>query len=113
MTTTSSHKVNSGSSLDDGLEVGDKESSTEGPLISLLSRLKLLHPSDFARKRKVVTNHPPKGKRPWHGSTAAEPKGVTACKRVREFADEPLCVSQQKLFCNSCREELSPKMSRD
>ena len=41
-------------------------------------------------------------------ATAAEPKGVTASQRVREFADEPVCVSLGKFFC---REELSLKIS--
>ena len=70
-----SHEVDAVSSLDESL--GDEESSSsvaEGApnaVVSLLSRLKSLRLSDFARKRKVVTN-PPTGKCPCHGSTAAE-----------------------------------------
>ena len=94
--TAASHEVDAGSSLDDSLDVGDEESSTEGPVVSLLSPLKAPHPSDFARKRKVT--NPPKGKCPCRGSTAAEPKGVTASQRVKEFAEEPLCVSQGRNF---------------
>ena len=71
-----SHEVDAVSSLDKSL--GDEESSSsvaEGApnaVVSLLSRLKSPpRLSDFARKRKVASN-PPTGKRPCHGSTAAE-----------------------------------------
>ena len=88
-----SHEVDTVSSLDESL--GDKQSSSsvvEGApnaVVSVLSRLKSSCLSDFARKRKVATN-PPTGKRPCCGSTAAEPKGITAYQRVKEFQDEPL-----------------------
>ena len=74
-----SHKVDAVSSLDESL--GDEKSSSsvaEGApnaVVSLLSRLKSPHLSDFARKRKVTTN-PPTGKRPCRGSTAAEQKSI-------------------------------------
>ena len=45
------------------------------------------------------------------GSTTAESKHINACQRVKEFPGQPLCVSNKKLFCNACREELSLKMS--
>ena len=100
-----SHKVDA---VDESL--GDKESSSsvaEGApnaVVSLLSRLKSSRLSDFARKRKVVTN-PPTGKRPCRGSTAAEPKTITTYQRVKEFPDEPLHASYRKLFCNSFHEQ--------
>ena len=74
----------------------------------LRSRLKAPRASDLARKRKVAVN-PPKGKRGCRGATAAEPKNITALQRVKEFPDQPLqmCVSNRKLFCNACREEMS------
>ena len=55
--------------------------------------------------------NPPKGKRGCRGVTDAEPKNITALQRVKAFPDEPLCVSNSKLFCNACREEMSLKMS--
>ena len=70
-----SHEVDAVSSVDESL--GDEESSSsvvEGApnaVVSLLSRLKSPPLSDFARKRKVVTN-PSTGKCPCCGSTAAE-----------------------------------------
>ena len=79
-------------------------------VVSVLSRLKAPRASDLARKRKVAVN-PPKGKRGCRGATAAEPKNITAQQRVKEFPDQPLCVSNRKLFCNACREEMSLKMS--
>ena len=97
------------SSVDDSR---DEQSSAEGPAVPLLSKLKSPRLSDLSRKRKVATNPPPKGKRPCRGYTAAEPRGVSASQRVKEFAGDPLCVSLGKLFCNACREELSLKSER-
>ena len=58
-----------------------------------------------------VATNPPKGKRGCRGATAAELKNITALQCVKEFPDEPLCVSNRKLFCNACREEMSLEIS--
>jgi hypothetical protein len=55
--------------------------------------------SEIARKRKVLLNPPPKGKRRSRGHGTFDPKSVTPMQRVKEFSDENLCVSNKKLFC--------------
>ena len=44
-------------------------------------------------------------------ATTAEPKSINPQQTVRQFPGEPLIVSNEKLFCNACREQLSMKMS--
>ena len=75
---------------------------------SLLTILKAPKQSDLTRKRKVAVN-PPTGKRKCKSN-----KGLASVKphqRTNEFPNESLVVSHGKLFCNSCREELSLKKS--
>ena len=88
-------------------------SSSSTGVGSILDRLKAAAPSEPSRKRKVGTNPPPKGKRTCrgHGGTASEPKGVSPSQRVKENPDEALTLSNGKLFCSACREELSLKSS--
>ena len=108
---TTSQEVDGGSSSDDSQrDEASSSSVSKDKSVSVLSRLKAPRASDLARKRKVAAN-PPKGKRSCRGATAAEPKNITSLQRVKEFPDEPLCVSNRKLFCNACREEMSLKMS--
>ena len=69
--------------------------------------------SDIARKRSVDRN-PPNGKkrsRRSRGDGASEPKLVNPHDRVKEFPNQSLTVSNKKLFCLACREELSLKRS--
>ena len=112
--TTSGQEVDAISSSDEWQGDVEGSSSTDQPerpeVVSLLNRLKAPRTSDLARKRKVAVN-PPKGKCGCRGVTAAEPKNITGLQRVKAFPDEPLCVSNSKLFCNACREEMSLKMS--
>ena len=75
---------------------------------SLLTVLKAPKQSDLTRKRKVAVN-PPIGKR-----KCKSVKGLASVKplqRTNEFRNESLAVSNGKLFCNSCREEVSLKKS--
>ena len=74
-------------------------------VVSLLSRLKAPRPSDFARKRKIAAN-PPSGKRRSRGASDTELTSIKPEKRVKEHPNEPLTVSNGKLFCRGCREEL-------
>lgn len=74
---------------------------------SILDKLKAPKQSELNRKRKVHVNAPPKGKRRARGEGANEPKSISASQRVREFPNESLTVSHNKLFCAACREELS------
>ena len=42
---------------------------------------------------------------------ASDPKSVTPSQRVKQYKGENLTVSNRKLFCLACREELSVKNS--
>ena len=82
-------------------------SSTENSSApSILDRLKAPRLSDLTRKRKIDAN-PPKGIHRARGKGVNEPKSVSASQRTREFPKECLTVSSNKLFCTTCREELS------
>ena len=74
---------------------------------SLLPHLRAPRLSDLARKRAVHRNPPPLGKRRSRGRGANEPKSVTPRQRMNEHPGECLTVSNKRLFCRACREELS------
>ena len=88
---------------------GESEALSEGnTVVSLLDKLRSPVPSELARKKKVPTNPPPVGQKHLKGGSACTVlKSVSPQDRVREFADDSLCVSAGKLFCRACREELS------
>ena len=77
------------------------ESSSAPAALSMLDK-----PGSLMRKRKIDANPPPKGKRRARGEGANEPKNVSASKRVSEFPKESLTVSNKKLFCTACCQEL-------
>lgn len=85
-------------------------SDLDSGVTTLLSRLKRPTASDLARKRKVQTN-PPIGKKTSKGSTAYDPKSVSPAERVKAYPKERLCVSNNKLFCTACHEQISLKKS--
>lgn len=89
-----------------GFSSTSESSSDAGP--SILDRLKAPQQSDLTRKRSIDSN-PPKGKHRARGEGLCEPKSVSALQRIREFPGEHLVVSNKKLFCKACREELSLK----
>ena len=63
------------------------------------------------RKRKVKV-HPPVGKkRRTKAKTDSDLKSVSPAQRVREFPEQLFTVSNDKLFCSACREELGLKAS--
>ena len=70
-------------------------------VVSLLSKLRSPRPSDFARKRKIAAN-PPCGKRRSRGKMDTDLKTIRPEKRVRDYPNEPLTVSNGKLFCRGC-----------
>ncbi len=80
-------------------------------ITSLLDRLKSPEPSHLARKRTITGNMPPVGKKRGKGATAGDPKSVSPAERVKAYPNEPLTVSNKKLFCSGCREQLSLKKS--
>ena len=78
---------------------------------SLLSRLHSPTPSDLSRKRKVVQNLPPVYRKKGKGSVVVNPKSITPAERVKTYSSEQFIVSNNKLFCSACREELATKKS--
>ena len=60
----------------------------------------------IARKR-AIDRSPPKGKKLSRVEGVRAPKSVAPRQRAREFPNESLTVSNGKLFCQACREELS------
>ena len=68
--------------------------------------------SELVRKRKVDKN-PPKGKKKSRGSCTcvSNPKTITPQQRVNQYKNEFFSVSNKKLFCQACRDELSVKSS--
>ena len=95
-------------------ESGEECEGPEGPgsVPSLLAKLRAPKPSELARKRKVATNYRRGGKRRCTtSSSSSEPKSVTPQQRVRQFPNEELVVSNRRLFCRACREEISLKSS--
>ena len=78
---------------------------------SILDRLRSPTPSDLARKRKIRQNLPPKGVKRGKGRGFADPKGVVPADRVRNYPEESFTVSNNRLFCSACREEVATKKS--
>lgn len=79
---------------------------------SRLPRLKIPKSSELARDRKTQCNPAP-GKFPRRprGHGTYDPKSVPPAKRVKEYPGEYLSDSNDKLFCNACREEIGLKSS--
>ena len=77
---------------------------------SLLDILKSPAQSSLSRKC-VVARNPPHGKQKSWGSSTNDPKSVKPAQRVKEYKDEPFTVSNCKLFCMGCREEICVKKS--
>ena len=67
--------------------------------------------SELARKRKVAINAPPKGKRSASGRNSNAIVNIKPDKCVREYSSEHFAVSNGKLFCEACREQLPLKKS--
>lgn len=88
-----------------------ESSSTSSGVTSLLSKLRAPLPSDLARKRKIRSNNPPKGAKRGKGAVVADPKSIKPTDRVRVYPDELFKVSNNRLFCMACREELATKKS--
>lgn len=103
-------------SLSSGAELGDVESdfsqsgASEQRVFTMMDYLRQPQASTLARKRKVATN-PPKGLKRSKGVTTNDPKSVCPSDRVKAYPNELFKVSNKKLFCSSCREELSLKRS--
>lgn len=65
--------------------------------MSLISQLRPANPSEFARKRKVDRNPPPKGKRKSRRHGTVGPKSVSHSQRVHEHLGKYLTVSNKQV----------------
>ena len=103
--------MSSNTELSSNAELGDVESNTESSesgVASILNYLKPPKASTLARKRKIAVN-PPMGLKRSKGTASNDPKSVRPVDRVKSYPQEPFSVSNKKLFCLSCREELPLK----
>ncbi len=102
--TSGNHSSTSAPSTSDSALEQVQQDST----VSFVDRLRCPKPSELARKRKVACNPPPRGKRKSYGGRGTSgPKSITPRQRASEHPEECLTVSNKKLFCKACREELS------
>ena len=86
--------------------------SSSSTSTSILNKLRPPTISDLARKRKILVNIPPVGKR--RSTTTVkkfDPKSVKPSDRVSEFPGEQLSQSAGRLFCKTCREDVAVKRS--
>ena len=88
-----------------------QQATTSSPVQSTLSLLSILRAptqSNMMWKRKVRMNEPPHtGAQRKKLSCLTDLKGMSVAQRAREFSGEMVTVSAGKLFCSTCREELS------
>ena len=101
----SSTATNQSEASDADVDTADTSSSESAFLLSLRQSTS----SDFARKRQGLKNPPPVVKRRARRHGAFDPISVTPSQRVKEFPNESLTVSNKRLFCNACREEVGLK----
>lgn len=108
MASSSSSSMVTISSIDQVSDTSESSASTTTPL---LSRLRAPTKSDLTRKRTVCHNLHHKGKQTKKPSCSTYLKTVNPAQRVKDFLNQALTVSVDKLFCSVCREELSLKRS--
>jgi len=75
--------------------------------------LSIMQSKNWIRKNNYMHTEvlPPKGKKYSRGPSTSDTKSVTPSQRVRQYTSENLSVSNKKLLCLACREELSVKSS--
>ena len=99
------------------LEMGTSEgvvsdaSTVSTSVSSLLHKLRPPAPAVLARKRRLERNAPPKGTKRGKGKEKEDPETISASERVKAYPNEELTVSNSKLFCRACRDELATKKS--
>ena len=86
------------------------DSDTDSTVSVLMDKLRAPRLSELTRKWKVHCNTP-QGRRRSCGRGAADTKSVTPAQRAKEFCDEDIVVSNGKLFCRACRQDLSTERS--
>ena len=100
--------ASSGSSSADLTE--STQTPTETAVRNALSQLRSPQASDLARSRVFATNKTRRGP----GKSGKKSTVLKTCHvdtRIEEFKDEPFRKSNNKLFCEVCREEVSEKSS--
>ena len=80
-------------------------------LYLFLDCLRAPQKSDLMRKRKVHTNSGKIYKCHKTPKINSFPKSITHADRVKQFKDEPFTVSNGKLFCLACHEDVGLKKS--
>ena len=104
------------STLSSSAELADVESdftqpgASEQQVFNMLDLPKTTSSINTCQKRKIATN-PPRGMKRSKGVTTNDPKSVCPSDRLKAYPNEPFKVSNKKLFCSSCREELPLKKS--
>ena len=96
------------SDAENSSEESDSDTTEAARARSLMTVLRCAQPAAISRKRKV-RNNPPTGKKRSCRRSLSDSKSVTPSQRVKEHPGETLCVSNAKLFCRACREELCLK----
>ena len=96
------------SDAENSSEESDSDTTEAARARSLMTVLRCAQPAAISRKRKV-RNNPPTGEKRSCRRSLSDPKSVTPSQRVKEHPGETLCVSNAKLFCRACREELCLK----
>ena len=101
-------------SLSDNSILSTATSDSAGPstgsstVTSILQRLRCPKSSELARKRKIDRNPPPSGKRDKVNMILSQCHLISG---FQQFPNEHLRVSNKRLFCTACREEISMKSS--
>ena len=105
-------RVQNDSSLDSSYPSSSSSSTVavDSNPSSLMSCLRRPTSSELSRKR-VIKRVSPKGKKRCKGANSSDPKSVTPQQCVKKYANECLIVSNGKLFCLACREQMSLKCS--
>ena len=111
MASSSADQSTSYQTTDQSESAVDADNSDSSSTPSILSTLCQPTPADLARKRRILQNPSPVGKRRARGHGAFDPISVTPTQRVKNFPNESLTVSNKKLFCKACREEVGLKSS--
>jgi hypothetical protein len=91
--------------------LSDASTSASSSVSSLLDRLRPPTPAVLARKRRLERNPPPKGTKRGKGKEKGDPKTISLSERIKAYPNEEFTVSNSKLFCRACREELATKKS--
>ena len=83
----------------------DDSDSGSSEVRSLVSVLRCPKSAEISRKRA----NPPTGKKRSCSRSLCDPKSITPAQRVKKHPSEALSVSNGKLLCGACSEELSLK----